>query len=391
MGSLLSSQTVSAVTATQFQLSTPSGLIESITAPPIAGDAEWYDAGTLVTVKYYYSWNLASDQSRVNAVSYAISQGAATELNRSGSGTFSVQLAMTKPESILASSVTQFHLSLSGGYSVVLSQASSTGDSYFDLGSTLTATTPYMWGLTDGNTQQSLFAYTLDGVTFNVTRAETGNFTTSTLTFTKAHELIFNSAEQYLVSFRFKDNSGMETIVPVIFQIESNSDVINVPQFNIWLDQGTVFRVSSIIWENAEVKPAEFTSYVVNEPLNEDLFCRVFNAKLVVVDYLGIPISGAQVTVTLANQTTLQVVTASDGIAILPMIPLGAFNAEISYLGTTTPIVGDASTHTVIAGKVLASVPTFGLIAGVAIAIVVAAILFVRKRKQPLPNILKKT
>lgn len=391
ISALLSPRTVSAVTAIQFQLSTPSGLIESITAPPIAGDAEWYDAGTLVAVKYYCSWNSASDQSRANAVSYAISQGAATALNRSGSGTFSVQVAMTKPESILVSSVTQFHLSLSGGYSVVLSQTSPTGDSYFDLGSTLTATTPYVWGLTDGNTRQSLFAYTLDGVTFNVTRAETGNFTTPTLTFNKAHELIFNSAEQYLVSFRFKDNRGMETIVPVIFQIESNSAVIDVPQFSIWLDKGTVFQVRSIIWENAEVKSAQFTSYVVNEPLNEDLFCRVFKAKLVVVDYLGIPISGAQVAVTLANQTTIQVVSASDGIAILPMIPLGTFNAEISYLGTTTTVAGDASTQTVIAARVLASVPTFGLIAGVATAIVVAAILLVRKRNHPLPNILKKT
>jgi hypothetical protein len=390
IGTLLSPQTVSAVTATQFQLSTPSGLIESITAPPIAGDAEWYDAGTLVTVKYYYSWNSASDQSRANAVSYAISQGATTALNRSGNGTFSVQVAMTKPESILVSFVTQFHLSLSGGYSVVLSQTSPTGDSYFDSGSTLTATTPYVWGLTDGNTRQSLFAYTLDGATFNVTRAETGNFTTPTLTFNKAHELIFNSAEQYLVSFQFKDNSGMETIAPVIFQIESNSAMIDVPQFSIWLDKGTVFQARSIIWENAEVKPSQFTSYVVNQPLNEDLSCRVFNAKLSVVDYLGIPISGAQVAVTLANQTTIQVVSASDGIAILPLIPLGTFNAEISYLGTTTTVAGDASTQTVIAARVLASVPTFGLIAGVATAIAVTAILLVRKRNNPLPNILKK-
>ena len=388
---ITSPKTVTTKTSKQLQLGTTSGIVESISDPPIAGDKGWYDVGATITITYVYSWDLTPGQTRTNAIGYSTSQSATTLIARSGNGTFQVKITMTKPESVPVTSVTQYHLAVTGGYAVALSLVSPTNDSFFDSGSILNATTANVWGLVNGDTRQNLVAYTLDGITTKVTRAETGNFTTPTLTFNKAHELIFNSAEQYLVSFRFKDNSGMETIVPVIFQIESNSAVIDVPQFSIWLDKGTVFQVRSIIWENAEVKSAQFTSYVVNEPLNEDFFCRVFNAKLVVVDYLGIPISGAQVAVTLANQTTLQVVSASDGVATLPMIPLGTFNAEISYLGSTTTVAGDASTQTVIAGRVLASVPTFGLIAGVATAIAVAAILLVRKRNHPLPNILKKT
>jgi len=381
VGSLASPEIVSAAIATQYQLSTPSGFVESITASPIAGDAGWYDVGTIVTATYDYSWNLTSEQSRINAVGYSISQSATTALNRSGSGVFTVQLAMTKPESILISSVTQYYLNLSGGYRVMLSQASPTNDSFFDSGLTLSATTANVWGLTDGNTRQNLVSYMLDGVTANVTRAESGNFTTAPIIFNKAHELTFNSAVQYLISFQFKDNSGTNAIEPAVFQIETHdSSVIGAPQFNIWLDNGTVFNVFSVIWENAEVKPAEQTNYIANTPLNENILCRVFNAKLVTTDYLGIPISGAQVVATLANQTTIQTVTASDGTVNLPMIPVGTFNAKISYLGTTTTVTGDASTQTVTTGRVFSSIPTFSLIAGVATAAVVAAVLLVRRR-----------
>ncbi len=382
IGSLLSPQTVSATTAMQFQLSTMSGAIESITAPPIAGDAGWYDTGTLATVTYDYSWNLAADQSRVNSVSYSINQDAATALSRSGSGTFAVQVALTEPKSVLVSSVTQYHLALSGGSDVVLSEVSPTGDSYFDSGATLTATTPYVWGLTDGNTRQSLFAYTLNGETVNVTRAETGRFTTPAITFDGAHVLVFQSAVQYLVAFQFKDNHGANTFTPTAFQIETrDSTIVDVPTFNVWLDNGTTFQVHSVIWQNAEVKPTLQTSYVATAPVNEVILCRVFNAKLVALDYLGLPVSGAQVAVTFANGTVIHTVTTNDGTVSFSLIPLGTFNAEISYLGTSTTVVGDAANQAVATGRVFSSVPTFALIAAVAMVVVTVAVaVFIRRR-----------
>ncbi len=384
VGSLLSPQTVSATTATQFQLSTPSGSIESISASPIAGDGGWYDAGTSVTITYDYSWNFTSDQSRVNAVSYITSQGAATKLNRSGNGTFVVQVAMTKPESILVSSVTQYSLGLSGGYNVVLSQESPTGDSYFDLGSTLTATTPHVWNITNGNTRQSLYTYTFDGETLNVTRAETGNFTTPAITFDVAHELAFQSVVQHSVAFQFKDSQGAKTFTPASFQIEtSDSTIVDAPTFTVWLDIGTHFQIHSVIWQNLEVKPTSQASYVATAPVNEVILCRVFDAKLVALDYFGLPVGGAQVAVTFANGTMIHTVTANDGTVSFPLIPLGTFNAEILYLGTSTTVAGDSSNQAVATGRVFSSIPTFALIAAlVMVVIVVAVAVFIRRHRR---------
>lgn len=384
IGSLSNSQAISATTTTQFQLSTPSGSIESITSPPIASDAGWYDAETSVTIAYNYSWNMTTAPSRVNAISYTISQGAATLLDRSANGTFVVQVTITKPESIHITSVTQYRLGLSGGYNVILSQDSPTGDLYFDLGTTLTATTPYVWGLTDGNKRQSLNAYTLDGVTFSLPRAETGSFTTPTLTFDGVHEVAFRSVAQHLVTFQFKDNQGANPLTPDMLQLETiDATIIDVPLFAAWFDNGTQFQIHSILWQNLDVKPTSQTSYIVTATINDVLHCRVFNAEIAVVDYLGIPVGGADISVTLANGTVINRVTANDGTVNLQMIPLGTFNAEISYLGTSTTVAGDASAQTVTTGSVFSSIPTFALIAVVVIAAVaVVVVVFIRRHNR---------
>jgi hypothetical protein len=61
------------------------------------------------------------------------------------------------------------------------------------------------------------------------------------------------------------------------------------------------------------------------------------------------------------------------------MIPIGTFKATISHLGTTTTVIGDASTQAVTTEKIFASYPTFGLIVGVAITATAAALMLVRR------------
>jgi hypothetical protein len=188
---------------------------------------------------------------------------------------------------------------------------------------------------------------------------------------------------QYLVSFKFKDSIGTNTITPAFFQIETNnSTVMSVPSFELWLDSGSKFQIYSVIWENMDVKPTSNVTYTVNAPLNETILDRVFNAKLLVTDYLGIPISGVKVTFTLANGTTIQSTTGIDGTVSLPMIPLGTFHASASYLGTTMTVVGDASIQSVTILKIFASYPTLGLIAVMVVIVIaaVAAFMLVRRR-----------
>jgi hypothetical protein len=77
---------------------------------------------------------------------------------------------------------------------------------------------------------------------------------------------------------------------------------------------------------------------------------------LQVTDTSGKPLTGAQVNVTLANQTTVEAITGADGLVALQLIPQGPFNATVVYQSSTTTIAGDASIQAVTAGII--PVPT---------------------------------
>ncbi len=324
--------------------------------------------------------NGATARTRVTA--YTLDADAATTVNPT-TGTISISVLMNAAHQLTINSIQQYSLTVSGGHATALSEASPTADGFYDSGSAVTVVTDYSWDMANGNTRQNLFAYVLDGTSINVTRADSGKFTTPTIRLNSAHELTFTSVVQYLISFQFKDNKGTEEITPTSFQIETNnSRLISVPQSTVWLDNGTEYKIHSVIWENAEVKPINQTIYTANEPRNETILAKVFDAKLKALDYFGLPIAGAQVTVTLENGTSIQAITGSDGTVNIPMIPLGTFNATITNLGTTTTIVGDTSTQAVQTAKVLGSYPTYILIVGLtAIAMLVALILVRRSHR----------
>ena len=216
-GPLSSPETVLGAIIAQYRLTTSTGSVASMTVPAITGDAGWYDSGTQVAVTYLYSWNNTSGQSRVNALSYSIGSKTTT-LNRSGSGTFPVQLTITAPESVAIGSVKQYSLAVSGGHGVSLSRISPTADSFYDAGTSLTATTDYTWGLTNDDVRQNLLSFTLNSATTNVTRESAGNFTTPAIPFTGAQTLMFNAVTQDLVTLQFKDSTGTNAIVPTSVQ-----------------------------------------------------------------------------------------------------------------------------------------------------------------------------
>ena len=348
----------------------------SITGAPL--NSKWCNSGAPAAVSVPGILSSAAS-SRQRVASYSIDGGAPITV-KPATGTIAISIMMDAAHQLSINSVQQYRLTIYGGHDVVVSQASPTEDSFYDSGSTLAVATDYTWNVTDGNTRQNLFSYTLDGTTTNVTRAESGNFTTPKITFNSARELTFNSAVQHLASFQFRDNSGTAAIAPTSFQIEINdSSVIIVPQLKVWLDSGAKFQIHNIMWANADVKPNNLTAYTANAPLNETILCRVFNAKLVATDYFGLPISSAQVAFTLANGTTIKATTGKDGAATLLMIPLGTFNAAISHLGTTTTVNGDASTQAVTTEKIFASYPTFGLIIGAATTATAATLILFRR------------
>ena len=193
LSAISSPETVNGKTIGQHQINITSGFLASITDPPIPGDAGWYDAGSLVTAVFNYSWNYIQEQSRTNAIGYAISEGGMTSLNRLGNGTFPVQITVTAPRNVSIYSVTQHVLSFSGGFNVVPSNISPTKDSFFDAGTYVTLATDSTWKLANESTKQRITGYTLDGTETNFNGTETAKLTTSEIYFDSPHELVFKS------------------------------------------------------------------------------------------------------------------------------------------------------------------------------------------------------
>jgi hypothetical protein len=341
LAAITSPQTVTAALTTQYQLSLPSGAVNTVTPPSLPGDSGWYDVATNVAVQYNYTSNGTSD-TRTNALSYTINQNTPTTLPRQANGTFQVQLTMTAPQTVNVASTLQYRLITEGGRNVVPSQASLTSDGFYDSGITLSVASDYMWSV-NGSTRQALASYTLDGVTTNITNIEHVTFTTPEITFTKPQTIAFNAVTQYLAVFQFTNAAGTQPLTPTTFQLNTSQGILDAPSFQAWLNTGTQFQIASIIWQSTEVKPTNQITYVANGPLNLTVNCNVYNATLIVQDSQGAAIVGAQVTVTLANQTLINTVTNAEGAVDLPMIPQGTFTAAITYQGTTTTVSGNAT------------------------------------------------
>ena len=379
---LSSPESVTAVTTAQYRLVATTGSVATGTIASIPGDTGWYDSGTPVTIYFYHSWNNASG-TRVNAVGYATGgSGGNTQIPRSGGGTFPVSITMSGPETITIASVTQYSFTLLGGNDVSLSLDSPTLDAFYDSGATLTATTDYTWNVVNNSVRQNLISFTLDSVVTNVTRADSGSFTVPAIVFNGPHTLTFDAVTQYLVTLQFTDGTGTSTIVPTLVQIHSgDSPVASVPSSGAWLDNGTRFQIYQVEWQGTDVKPVSQTVYTVNAPLTQTITTRVYSGTLTVTDYLGLPVSGAKVSVALANGTTITTTTDSKGTVSLREIPIGNYTASISYFGATTKVSGDAAIGGAEHAKVLASYPTFMLIALAAAMVIIVAVVVAPGRR----------
>ncbi|XES78225.1 MAG: hypothetical protein ACBZ72_04960 [Candidatus Bathyarchaeia archaeon] len=287
---LFSAQTLSATIVSQYQLLTSSGSVNSVSSPPINGDAGWYDAQTTVTLTFDYLWN-EKLTSRLNAVGYTIGQETPITIQSAQSGTFTVQVTLSKPETITILSVIQ-----------------------------------------------------------------------------------------YPVSFQFTDQNK-DAITPLKFEVETDTTVIESPRNGLWLNEGTQFQINSVIWQNVEVKPAQQLSYVANAAISEVVQCQVYDATLTVEDSFGFPVSGAEVSMTLANQTVIKAVTSNEGVVTVLRIPVGTFNAKATYLGASTTVSGDASKQPVTMMQVLLSFPTILVLLAVAFSVVAVGFITVKLLK----------
>jgi hypothetical protein len=122
---------------------------------------------------------------------------------------------------------------------------------------------------------------------------------------------------------------------------------------------------------------------VTAAPLNVTLQTRVYAASLKVLDLLGLPVSGAQVSMTLVNGTTLTGTTNGDGIFAVPMVPLGAFTAKVTNMGVAAQVVGDPSSSQPVAqGRLLLSLVSVSVLAAVVAGAGVTGVIVIRRKNR---------
>lgn len=383
---------VDATTTLQYQL-TISGSLASVTPPPIPGDAGWYDSGARVSASFNYSWNAVANQSRLNAVGYAVDGNETITLQRRGGGAFLVSVAMTAPQRILVFSTEQYFLEISSPFIVNAVPGSPTNDSYYDAGSNVSLSVPYIVSVAPG----ARFLLT----EFSVSNFSGPFLTAASLNGTGVYQpprigidgpklASFSYAKEYLVRFDAVDASGAG-ITPRSIEITEASGAgkalnATVQGAQIWLDNGTSLRVLGILWEGENVAP-EPQPFQVSSPLNLTLRAQVYQAVLRVVDYFGMPVSGSQVTATIANGTVEHLTTNGTGYAYLGEIPLGTFSASVSSPLGTTEFSGNAAAGP-LTFKIFGSTFTLAVIAVLAAAGVLAVAIAIRRvqSKPPTPS-----
>ncbi len=381
-------EAITTKTGPQYHLSSNPVPWISVTNSTIPGDLPgWYDSGVAVKAVFDSTWATNSTGSRQSATSYTIDGGAKTTLTRPGNSTFLISLSMTGAHTIAITSVTQYLLSTSGPQQVSAIPPSPTQDSYFDSGSKETFTVPRQWNATSGQgTIETLSSYSINGATPVPVQASASSstFTTPSVTFTGPVTLAFTANTQYLVNFQFFDSVGRNAVTPSVVDLTIGNSTTEIQGSSAWFPNGTAFSVSSVVWEGVGVGPAGSPSFVVKgAPLNITLETRVYSASLKVVDLFGLPVAGAHVAMSLANGTTINGVTKSNGIFSVAMIPLGTYSAKVTSLGSTAHIDGDAASGaTIPVGRVaLSIISLFVMVAAVAGAGSASILVLMRMRR----------
>jgi len=151
---------------------------------------------------------------------------------------------------------------------------------------------------------------------------------------------------QHLLSLSFRDKAG-RIVSPNWVKLSGPSGVLNLTSYEAWVDEGE-WKIERVWYKGVDVRPILDASYDVSKPVVTDVSTEVYDAKMVLKDALGIPISNTLVNwkITFPDGTTESKTTetSGDGTLIIPSVPKGECEVKVSYLGQEKLFSLDAST-----------------------------------------------
>ena len=174
----------------------------------------------------------------------------------------------------------------------------------------------------------------------------TSTSTSLTITVGGDLSLLASYKNQYLVNIAFADAEG-RSVSPQNISIRGPAGAFNLTDSSLWLYSGT-YQVTQAEWmgtnvgsnQGAPVTFAVADSNTIVVPL------PIYDEAVVVTDVYGLPISGANVTMTVGNQIQ-ELLTNNTGMALFRQVPLGYLNGTVKYLAFSGDIrVSTPGEHT---------------------------------------------
>jgi hypothetical protein len=382
--SLTSPQTISVQAVKQYSVTFDQSLataLDSITPPTIAGDNYWYDSGAHVEFAVHGVWERNSTEG-FRLSSYSINGEAQVPVASLGTVTILNLAAISEPQMITSNATIQYVLAVTGGsgssYSVPPPVAGDTG--WYDSGMTLRVSTAGAYD-SSGGVRQRVSGWSIDGGPESPVGA-VSEVTTSAIVMDSSQSVTFYSVTQYLVTLAVKDNGGANTLSPDSITLNINGGS-QMAMASAWVDTGASLQVTSIMWRGVNIAPTPPANYVVSSPLTVTINARVYDATITVKDPLGLPIGGADCTITLANGTTIHTSTAGDGTVTLHLIPIGTYQGTVSSFGVTSAVSGDSAVQGTVVVHLGLSWALLLVIIAIAVAVVLGSVFLFRRHRKP--------
>jgi len=185
----------------------------------------------------------------------------------------------------------------------------------------------------------------------------------------------------YLCTFTFKDKANRE-LRGMTYRLRFPNSTIGsfVTPGTVWMPVGVSRLVGAYV---GGINLLEINQTVtVEAPLDLTFFLNLRDVTLKVVDVFGLPVQGAALSYTFVNGTTVSTTTPSDGIVVVPRVPLSRLNATASFLSFSSLSLVDANVPQAEYRITLTiSYPVLAVLVGVPLVIIViVAFILIRSR-----------
>jgi hypothetical protein len=208
--------------------------------------------------------------------------------------------------------------------------------------------------------------------------------------------------KQFKLTLNFVDPSGLPVSAPAFVTLTSGSTVMNVTSYSAQWASAASWTATDAMWEGVRgMVVGSPTIDLTSGAVTTTITLKAYSASVKTVDGSNNPVSGVTVTVSFANSTSKTFTTDSKGTVQLGHIPLGPYNAVVTYQGKSTNWATDASSA---AQPLTVTVPVAGSGGGMTNSTAVSAvvlltifglafllvILAIRVRKPPPPPVIDK-